>query len=80
MSRGQPHPEPRRLDDGRILVTRQVVAQLGHRHVNYVRRLVEPVACDVRTRAALLDLDQAEAILAEHDRRHPERLVPLGPE
>jgi hypothetical protein len=80
VSRGQPHPEPRRLDDGRILVTRHVVAQLGHRHINYVRREIPPVACDVRTRAALLDLDQAEAILAGRQHLRPERLVPLRPE
>ena len=78
MSRGQPHPEPRRLDDGRILVTRHVVAQLGHRHVNFVRREVPAVACDVLTRAALVDLDQAEEVLA--GRPHHRPLVPLGPE
>lgn len=76
MSRGQPHPEPRRLDDGRILVTRHIVAQLGHRHVNYVRREIPPVACDVRTRAVLLDLDQAEQILGTREHHRP--LVPLG--
>lgn len=78
MSRGQPHPEPRRLDDGRILVTRQMVAQLGQRHINYVRREVPAVACDVRTRAVLLDLDQAEEILGS--RQHHRDLMPLGPE
>lgn len=77
MSRGQPHPEPRRLDDGRWLVTRHVVAHLAHRHVNYVRREIPPVACDVRTRAVLLDLDQAEEILAGRQHHRPERLVPL---
>jgi hypothetical protein len=80
MSRGQPHPEPRRLDDGRWLVTRQIVARLAQRHVNYIRREIPPVACDVLTRAVLLDLDQAEQILADRQHAHPERLVPLGPE
>lgn len=80
MSRGQAHPEPRRLADGRILVTRQVVAQLGHRHVDFVRREVPPVACDVRTRAVLLDLDQAEEILGGRPHARTERLVPQGPQ
>ncbi len=80
MSRGQPHPEPRRDDTGRVLVSRQLVARLGHRHVNYVRREVPAVACDVRTRAALLDLDQAEDILGTRPHARPDRLVPLGPE
>lgn len=80
MSRGQPHPEPRRLPDGRILVTRQVVAAIAHRHVNHVRRLVPPVACDVRTRAALVDLDDAEEILGTRPHLDRGRLVPVGPE
>lgn len=74
MTRGQPHPSPRKDDAGRTLVSRQVVAYLGHRHVNLVRRLVPAVACDVATRAVLVDLDEAEEILGGRPHRNP-----LGP-
>jgi hypothetical protein len=74
------HPSPRRDDAGRTLVSRQVVAYLAHRHVDQVRRLVPPVACDVSTRAALLDLDEAEDILGGRPHRNRSALVPLRPE
>jgi hypothetical protein len=71
MSHRRAHPSPRRLDDGRVLVTRHVVAHLAQRHPNHVRSLVPAVACDVSTRAALLDLEHAERVLAgtSHRRR-----------
>ena len=69
------HPSPRRDDTGRVLVTRHVVAYLAHRHVDTVRRAVPAVACDVATRAALVDLDQAEEVLG--GRPHRRRLTPL---
>ena len=69
------HPAPRRLADGRVLVTRHVVAYLAHRHVDHVRKHVPAVACDVASRAVLLDLDQAEDILG--GMRHRNRLTPL---
>lgn len=80
MSRGQPHPAPRRDDTGRVLVSRRLVAHIGQRHVNFVRRVCTvqawcEVASDVATRNALLDLDVAERVLAEHARRNT--LVPL---
>lgn len=58
------HPSPRPTPDGRVLVSRHVVAWCTGRHVNLIRRRVPPVACDVTTRAALLDLDDAEQRLA----------------
>lgn len=70
MSRGQHHPPPRRLEDGRILVTRQIAAHLAHRHVDLVRKRVPAVTCDVATRAALVDLDQAEELLGSRPRRN----------
>lgn len=70
MSRRQQHPRPRRDDTGRVLATRHVVAFLAHRTVDHVRKRVPAVACDVATRAALVDLDAAEALLTG---RHPVR-------
>jgi hypothetical protein len=64
-----PHPSPRRDDTGRTLVSRHVVAYLTHRNLDHVRKRVPAVACDVRTRVALLDLDQAEQTLATARRR-----------
>lgn len=56
------------------------MAYLGHRHVDLVRRAVPPVACDVTTRAVLVDLDQAEEILGGRRHRNPAALRPLGTE
>lgn len=64
-----PHPAPRRDDTGRVLASRQLVAYATHRHIDTVRRAVPPVACDVTTRAALLDLDHAEITLSSRTRR-----------
>jgi hypothetical protein len=72
-----PHPRPRRDDTGRTLVSRQVAAYLGHLHVDQVRRAVPAVACDVATRAALVDLDQVEEHFAARRRRNRAALVPL---
>lgn len=83
MRRGRatlPHPQPRRDDTGRILITRQHAAELGHRHIDHVRKLVPPVACDVRTRVVLLDLDDVEHALGRREHRNPARLQPLRPE
>jgi hypothetical protein len=63
------HPSPRQTPDGRTLVSRHVVAFLAHRHVDYVRRTVAAVACDVPTRAALVDLDEAEKELSTRPQR-----------
>jgi hypothetical protein len=62
--RRRDHPAARQAGD-RTLASRQLVALTFGRHVNLVRRVVPPVACDVATRAALLDVDDAEARLAE---------------
>lgn len=58
-----------------MLVSRAAAAYLGHRHVDHVRKTVPVVACDVITRAALVDLDQAEELLGR--RQHRKRLEPL---
>ena len=79
MSRGQRHPRPVTDDAGRTLVTRQVAAYLAHRHVNLVRREVAPVACDVATRAALLDLDEVEDVFGGRAHRNAAALRPLEP-
>lgn len=63
------HPSPHQTPDGRMLVSRHIVALLTKRHLNYVRREVPAVACDVRTRVALVDLDQAEETLMARPQR-----------
>lgn len=76
MRRGRallPHPRIVHTDDGRRLVTRQMVAHALDRHPNLVRRIVPAVACDAKTRVALLDLDDAERRLAAIPRRLPKR-------
>jgi hypothetical protein len=60
-------------------VTRQVAAYLAHRHVNLIRREVAPVACDVTTRAALLDLDEVEDHFAGRPHRNAAALRPIDP-
>lgn len=69
------HPSPFRTPDGRTLVTRHVVAYVTRRHVNWVRREVPAVACDVLSRAALVDLDQAERVLEARQKRLPRRVT-----
>jgi len=55
-----------KLDGGdRILVSRQVFAKQTGLHVDMVRRRVPAVACDVKTRAWLIELDEAEQLLAQ---------------
>jgi len=51
-------------DDLALLGTRQYAAEFAGRHVNQVRRHCVPVACDVRTRQPLYDLDVCVAQLA----------------
>lgn len=74
------HPSPRPTPDGRVLVSRHLVAWCTGRHVNLVRRKITPVACDVGTRAALLDLDQAQQELAAIPQRLTNRLLLVHPE
>jgi hypothetical protein len=71
------HPSPRKDDTGRTLVSRHVVAYLGHRHVDHVRKRVPAVACDVATRAVLVDLDEAEEILGGRPHRNRAVMRPL---
>jgi hypothetical protein len=71
------HPLPRRDDSGRTLVSRHVAAYLGHRHVDHVRKRVPAVACDVATRAVLVDLDEAEEIFGGRPHRNRSALRPL---
>lgn len=49
-------------------MTRAVVAYLTGRHIDTVRERVPAVACDVDTRAALVDLHEAERILERVNR------------
>lgn len=48
-----------RIEGGLMLGSRAAAAAYAHRHPNLVRRHCEPVACDVRTHAALYDLTAA---------------------
>lgn len=59
----------RHTEDGRTLASRHLIARLTGRHVNLIRRAVPAVACDVATRAALLDIDDAERELGAIPRR-----------
>lgn len=84
----------RRDDTGRILITREAAAALGHRNPDHVRKLVPPVAYDVAhhwrhrpapvcarcasTSAALLDLDDVEKALGKREHRDRDRLRPLA--
>lgn len=52
-----------------LLGTRHAASVLVHRHVDQVRRRCQPVACDVRTKAALYDLDDVAAQFADVPRR-----------
>ena len=63
------HPTPRRTPDGRTLASRHVVAYVLGRHVDVVRKRVPAVACDVPTRAALVDLEEADKALRLLTRR-----------
>lgn len=58
------HVETRRDDTGRTVVSREVAAKATGRHPDVIRRAVTPVACDVATRSALLDLAELEERLA----------------
>lgn len=64
-----PHPSPRPDGAGRILVSRQLLATQLDLHIDMVRRTVPAVACDVATRAWLVDLDEAEQRLTQKSRR-----------
>lgn len=68
---GRPRPAAvvRTDDTGRTLATRAVVAYLTGRHVDSIRDWVPAVACDAATRAALVDVAQAERILEATPRR-----------
>lgn len=67
MRRGRallPPPSPQTDDAGRTLISRQAVALLTGRHIDVIRRAVEPVACDVATRTLLVDQEEMEKRLA----------------
>lgn len=57
-----------RLESGLLLGSRTVLAAYARRHESVIRRHVTPIACDVRTRAALFDLEAAVDTL-RHARR-----------
>lgn len=52
------------LPDGRRLMTRRMLEHLTGRNPETIRRRCTPVACDVRNRTPLYDLDDATATLA----------------
>lgn len=54
MSWHRPHAQARTVD-GALLCTRQQIAALTKLHPDQIRRACPPVACDVRTRAVLID-------------------------
>lgn len=60
---------PRVDDTGRVLATRRAVAVAAARHVDVVRRRVPAVACDATTGTELVDLADADKILALLPRR-----------
>lgn len=65
------HASVRSDDTGRTLASRAIVAYLTGRHIDTVRKWVPTVACDVRTRSALVDVVQAEVILQSKIAVHP---------
>ena len=59
-----------RLVGDRILGTREAVGVLERRNPDLVRRICEPVACDVSSHATLYDMDDASTRLASVARRY----------
>lgn len=73
MRRGRallPHPEPVRTST-RELASIRVLAHVLGVHVDRVRRAARPVACDVATRAHLLDAGEVQARLRPRDMMSP---------
>lgn len=67
MRRGRallPHPEVHYDDNGREIVTRQVIAFLTKAPMTSIRRNLQPIACHVDTKAPLYDADDARKWLA----------------
>lgn len=58
-----------RLAGRRMLASRTTTAVLVNRHTNVVARYCQPVACDVRTKTELYDVDEANRILSALPRR-----------
>lgn len=69
----------RRLDDGRWLVSRRAFHHLSHREERWIARKLAgfEVACDVGTRAVLLDLDEATKENAKYPYRNRATWQPL---
>lgn len=59
--------------DGDVLAPRRAVSAVLGRHPELISRHCTPVACDVRTRAHLYDVDEVEEILAKRARWSPKR-------
>lgn len=58
MTRSLLHHRPREVD-GRILVTREAAVTFKvPTTARYIRKVCQPVACDVMSRAVLYDLDE----------------------
>lgn len=57
-------------DTGRALATRQWLHHMTGRHIDVIARRCAPVACDVRNRSLLYDVDDAERLLSERSRTH----------
>ena len=62
--RPRPHPAPQRDDTGRALASRQLICREIGLTPDVARRRLTPVACDVTTRAALIDLDDVAQLVA----------------
>lgn len=71
MARGpasKAHHRPRLAGD-LMLATRVATATLLRRHPDQISRHAAPVACDVATRQALYDVDEAARIVSPRRRR-----------
>ena len=74
--KGMKHAQPRpmdhhapRLAGGMILCTRSAAAALVERHPSELSRHAQPIACDVKTRLALYDVQTVETIFRRKRRR-----------
>lgn len=68
---GRPHPRPRPTPDGRLLATRDLIAVTCDRNLDWIRKRIPPVACDVGTRRLLYDATSIDARPRLVDRPSP---------
>ena len=69
-------PHRPRLEAGRLLATRDAAAKLIERHPVQLRVKVNPVACDVRSKLPLYDVDEASEAFRNTPRRQRAKLQP----